>query len=72
MSMHRLDVVFTRKGMISKMMSVAGTPINPKMPTEAPTERRTIMTPKRPRVILLSMRIPLQENLPYWPRERVM
>ena len=45
----------TRKGMISKMMRVAGTPTNPKIPTEAPTERRTITTPPSPRVILLSI-----------------
>ena len=55
----------TRKGMISKMISVAGIPIKPKIPIEAKTESKTIITPKRPRVILLSMKNPLNENFPY-------
>ncbi len=44
----------TRKGMISKIMSVAGTPANPKIPIEADTDNSTIITPPRPKVILLS------------------
>ena len=44
----------TRNGMISKMMRVAGTPTKPKIPIEAATESRTIITPPRPRVTLLS------------------
>ena len=44
----------TRNGMISKMMRVAGTPTKPKMPMEAATDRRTIMTPPSPSVTLLS------------------
>ena len=45
----------TKKGIISKMIKVAETPINPKIPMEAATESRTIITPPRPRVILLSI-----------------
>ncbi len=44
----------TRNGMISKMINVAGTPANPKIPMDAATDKRTIITPPRPRVILLS------------------
>ena len=59
--------------MISKMINVAGTPMKPKIPMEAKTESKTIITPKRPRVILLSMMKPLKDReLPYWPRARVM
>ena len=59
--------------MISKMINVAGTPMKPKIPIDAKTDRRTIITPKRPRVILLSMMNPVKDReLPYWPRARVM
>ena len=37
------------------MIRVAGTPMNPNVPMLAATERRTIMTPPRPSVILLSI-----------------
>ena len=45
----------TKKGMITKMIKEAETPINPKIPMEAATDSRTIITPPRPRVILLSI-----------------
>ena len=41
----------TRKGMISKMIKVAETPMNPKMPMEAATDSNTIITPPNPKVI---------------------
>jgi len=54
MNMLSTPTANTRKGMISKMISVAGTPANPNTPMEAATDKRTIIIPPRPRLILLS------------------
>ena len=40
----------TKKGMISKMIIVAETPIKPKTPIDAATDKRTIKTPPKPSV----------------------
>ena len=45
----------TKNGMISKIIRVAETPMNPNIPIEAATDNNTIITPPRPRVILLSI-----------------
>ena len=55
--------------MISKMIKVAETPMKPKIPIEAATDSKTIMTPPRPRVILLSMANRL--NLEIFPKLKI-
>ena len=54
------------------MMRVAGTPMKPNVPMLAATERRTIMTPPRPSVILLSIMNIATWHLVIWPRLNVM
>ena len=51
------------------MIKVAETPINPKIPIEAATDSRTIITPPRPRVILLSIANRL--NLEIFPKLKI-
>ena len=62
----------TRNGMISNIISVAGTPIIPKIPIDADTESNTIITPNSPNVTLLSIMRPFRLQLWYCPRESVI
>ena len=62
----------TRNGIISKMISVAGMPMKPNIPTEAETDTITIITPNIPSVILLSIMKLAKENFSMWPKDRVM
>ena len=45
----------TKNGIISNIIKVAETPMKPKIPIEAATDRRTIITPPKPRVICKSL-----------------
>lgn len=45
----------TKKGMTSMMIKVAGMPTKANKPTEEITEAKTITTPPKPSVILLSI-----------------
>ncbi len=55
MKMLSTPIARTRKGIISKMMSVDSMPMKPSNPIEAPTDRSTSTTPAMPRVTLLSI-----------------
>lgn len=51
----RFQFYIQDNNLTSKMISVAGTPMYPKNPTEQTTDAKTTNTPARPKVILLSI-----------------